>query len=233
MFFTSLSSKIVMFQEFDKYDLSPAGKPVYERNIKFLEYAKDSNDLSLEDYDKYLNPRVVDGLFTKAEFRENISIQETELDGIISSLSRNKRDLDSGFGSLSGASKLFRDYYQRASWEPSFEPTDSSRLKQYKRRGPYWESVAEFEEKADINQGRKLPTFFGWAGGIPAAFSEGSAVLAGGGLGFLIGFTFSSAQESRYRARSRGVQKKIEDTLYEEIVENYVEDFGSTKLQII
>jgi len=27
--------------------------------------------------------------------------------------------------------------------------------------------------------------------------------------------------------------EKIEDTLYEEIVENYVEDFGSTKLQII
>lgn len=222
-----------MFYEFDRYDLSPVSTEFYDQNIDILEYARESGDLDIRSYRDYLHPRVIDGVLMGHDRVEQPTVQEEKLDDIIDSLSENRKEPNSGFGGLSGASNLFREYYRRANWDPSFETKDSSKIKEYKRKAPYWNTVSEYEKKADINKGRKLPTFLGWAGGLPASFSQGSAILAGGGLGFLIGFSISSIQESRYRARSAGIQKKVEDTLYEGIVDSYMEDFNDLTVEVI
>lgn len=220
---------------FPKYDLSPSRSDVYRDNARFLVEAYRDGSVSFEDCFSNLEPRVLDGVVTNSEIDEEDSallITERDLSQIGRSLIDNIPDREPHLDEFFGSPDLFEEYYRSIEWEPELEITDSSQLEHYKIDSPYFEEVEEFDRKSAINKGRELPTFIGWAGGIPAAVINESALLAGGGAGFLLGYTISKARASRYNSRARGIEKKIEDSIYDELSRKHLEEFNDFKVEI-
>ena len=221
---------------FGKYDLSPLGRSEYQENAAFLVEAYRSNTpLQFRKYFQKLEPRVLDGIVENSSISRDatLEVEENDLSTIGKSLLENIGDENPHVDEFFNSPDLFEEYYEKTSWEPDMKIMDSSELEHYKLESPYHEKIRELDRKSAINRGRQLPTFFGWAAGIPAAFETGSPIIAGGGAGFLIGYTVSKAQASRYESRARGIEKKIEDTVYEELAEKHLQEFENFEVKIL
>ncbi len=175
---------------FEKYDLAPLESHEYRENVAFLVDAYRAEEpLSFGEYFENLEPRVLDGVVENSIIPENkmLEIGEQDLatigESVLGNMPENNPRLEEFFNSPD----LFEEYYDRTNWQPETEITDSSKLEQYKLDSPYSEKIHEFDRKSAVNHGRELPTFIGWAAGIPAAFETGSPIIAGGGAGFLLG----------------------------------------------
>lgn len=220
---------------FSKYDLSPCKRKEYTDNVTFLLESYEAEEpVPFEDYFERLNPRVIDGIVTKSSKRRVkrlLEVHETDLSHIGMELIENrgqkplKNDI---FGSLN----IFKHYYGKTDWSPEIVEVGSRNIEHYKADSPYMEAVGGFDRKSAINTGRKLPTGLGVVGSVATGIINQSELLAGGGGLLLIGYTVSAARESRYDARARGVEKKIEDSIYQELAEMYLNDFQDFEVKI-
>jgi len=232
-----------MAGRFPKYDLSPLGAEEYRENTEFLVDASKSDKVEFSEYLENLHPRVLDGVMREVILPddsaldvwdlENLEVRESDLTVIADNIIDSIPDGGFSIGSLTGSKSSFEEFYERTNWNPDLDIMNSDNLEHYKLKSPYMDKVREFEQKSVLNQGRELPFLAGGAGGIPVAASQDSTVLMGAGAALLAGYGVSRLKSENYEAKAKGIEKKVEDEIYEEIAWNYDEDFGDKTLEIV
>lgn len=241
-----------MSDRFSKYDLSPLGDAEYDRNLMFLRHvSKRERPIPFERYFTYLNPRVLDGIVTNSEWEDANSMLESEvrylesqkrpvatieenyIDQITRDLVENSSKEESYIDEALGLSELFKETYESVEWVPGMEIVDSSQLEHYKLDSPYIDEIEELRRKSAVNKGRQLPTFLGWAIGAPAAVASGGTIIGGGSALSFAGYSISKALAKRYEARADAIEKKIEDTIYENLSQRYLENYREFKVDVV
>lgn len=221
---------------FSKYDLSPLGIRVYRQNSRFLLNSYKVGTRSFEDYFENLHPRILDEVVRDADELWSECVLEIEEDvaaNIANSIIEAFPEKPgSGWVEIFDSKKHFKNAYKSLEWKPGFDITDSFSIEHYKLESPYNDEIEKLRRKSALYKGRELPTFLGFAGGVPAAVATDSTVLAGGGSTFLAAYLVSKNLSLRYNARAEGMEKKIEDTIYEELALNRFEEFKDYDVRI-